>query len=182
MQDKFIIFVIGKDRPGIVAGVSEVLYKNKFNIEDSSMTILEDHFAMILIISSKEKQQIPILMKKFREIGERLHLTISIKRFSAAPGEKEPAVSADPYIITLIGADKIGIVHRITKLITKENINITDVRTEIIGQEKSPVYTMILEIEIPSHVKKRIFKSCLKKLGKDLNVEITLKPIDVLEL
>ena len=182
MQDKFIIFVIGKDRPVIVAGVSEVLYKNKFNIEDSSMTILEDHFAMILIISSGEKQQIPILKKKFGEIGEHLHLTISIKRFTAVPGEKEPAGSADPYIITLIGADKIGIVYRITKLIAKENINITNVRTEIIGQEKSPVYTMILEIEIPSHSKKRIFKSALKKLGKDLNVEITLKPINVLEL
>ena len=182
MQNKFIIFVIGNDRPGIVAGVSEVLYKNKFNIEDSSMTILEDHFAMILIISSGEKQQIPELKKKFQEIGERLHLTISIKRFTAAPREKEPAGSAEPYIITLIGADKIGIVYRITKLIAKENINITDVRTEIIGQEKSPVYTMIIEIEIPSCVKKREFKSGLKKLGKDLNVEITLKPIDVLEL
>ncbi|MFC1557799.1 ACT domain-containing protein [candidate division KSB1 bacterium] len=182
MQDKFIIFVIGKDRTGIVAGVSEILYKNKFNIEDSSMTILEDHFAMILIISAREKQQIPELKKKFQKIGEKLHLTISIKRFTAVPGEKEPAGFVEPYIITLIGADKIGIVYRITKLIAEESINITDVRTEIIGQEKSPVYTMILEIEIPSHVKKGIFKSSLKKLGKDLNVEITLKPIDVLEL
>lgn len=182
MQDKYIIFVIGEDRPGIVAGVSEVLYKNKFNMEDSSMTIIEDHFAMILIISAGEKQQIPGLKKKFQKISEQLHLTISIKRFSSLACEKEPAKSAEPYIITLIGADRIGIVHRVTKFITKENINITDVRTEIIGQKKSPVYTMILEIEIPSIVKKRAFKSGLIKIGKDLNVEITLKPIDVLEL
>src|SRR3989339_553210 len=149
MNDKFIVFVIGEDQPGIVAGVSEVLYKDRFNIEDSSMSILEKHFAMILIISSKGKQRIPQLKSKFKKISEKLNLSISIKRFSEVEKEKDLAKTAKPYIITLIGADHIGIVYRVTKLIADEKINITDVRTEIIGDKKSPVYTMILEIEIP---------------------------------
>ena len=91
-------------------------------------------------------------------------------------------INAEPYIITLIGSDRIGIVHKVTNLIAERNINITDVKTEIIGEEKTPIYTMILELDIPAKINKREFKSSLLRLGKELNVKITLKPIDILKL
>ncbi len=47
MRRFFAITAIGKDRPGIVAGVSKALYDLGTNIEDSSMTILSGEFAMI---------------------------------------------------------------------------------------------------------------------------------------
>ncbi len=182
MEDKFVLFVLGEDRPGIVAGVSGVLFKNKFNIEDSSMTILESHFSMILIISSKKKYQISLLKKKFQKISNDLNLYISVKRLASIPQKARIVKKGNPYIVTLIGSDRIGIVHKITKLIADKNINITDVRTEIIGEEKSPVYTMILELEIPYNVNIGNFKNSLRNLGKELKVDITLKPIDILEL
>lgn len=45
-----IITVIGKDRPGLVAGISRVLADHQVNIEDISQTILQDMFSMILIV------------------------------------------------------------------------------------------------------------------------------------
>lgn len=182
MEYKFILFVMGEDRPGIVAAVSGVLFKNNFNIEDSSMTILEDHFSMILIISSQKKYQIPLLRRKFQKICEELNLFIYIKRLAPVPKKEKNDKKAEPYIITLIGSDHIGIVHKITKLLASKNINITDVRTEIIGEKKLPIYTMGLELEIPNDVKVSKFKSDLKNLEKELNVDITLKPITILEL
>jgi len=126
MENKFVLFVIGEDRPGIVASVSEVLYKNNFNIEDSSMTILERHFAMILIISSKVKYGIPLLKKKFKEVESRLNLSISVKRIASVLEREKIPIKTEPYIITLIGADRIGIVYKVTNLIAERNINITD--------------------------------------------------------
>jgi hypothetical protein len=43
-----------KDRPGIVADVSEVIYECGGNIEDSSMNLLRNHFALLLLFSKYE--------------------------------------------------------------------------------------------------------------------------------
>ena len=47
----YAVSVVGKDRPGIVAGISEVLFRLGCNIADSSCTMLAGEFAMILIVS-----------------------------------------------------------------------------------------------------------------------------------
>ena len=46
---KVIISVLGKDRPGIVAAVSRVLFECDCNIENVSQTILQTEFAGIFI-------------------------------------------------------------------------------------------------------------------------------------
>jgi ACT domain-containing protein len=52
MKDKelAIITVMGRDRPGLVAGISRVLADHQVNIEDISQTILQEMFSMILIV------------------------------------------------------------------------------------------------------------------------------------
>ncbi len=47
-----VITVIGKDRTGIIARVSGLLYENNVNILDISQTILEDLFAMIMLVDT----------------------------------------------------------------------------------------------------------------------------------
>ena len=44
-----VLTVIGKDRPGIIAKVTDVLYRTGCNLEDISMTVLEQEFAMMVI-------------------------------------------------------------------------------------------------------------------------------------
>ncbi len=41
----------GKDRPGFVADISQVIYENGCNLEDSTMTGVSDEFALILLFS-----------------------------------------------------------------------------------------------------------------------------------
>ena len=45
MQERWIVTALGQDRPGIVAGVTKVLYDLGCNLEDSAMTRLEGEFA-----------------------------------------------------------------------------------------------------------------------------------------
>ena len=53
-MNHFALTIIGRDRPGIVAQVTEILYRLGCNIADSSCTLLGGQFAMILIISHPE--------------------------------------------------------------------------------------------------------------------------------
>ena len=47
---KAIVTVTGKDKTGIIAGVSAELSKNGVNILDISQTVLQDYFAMIMLV------------------------------------------------------------------------------------------------------------------------------------
>lgn len=45
-----VISVLGKDRSGIVAGISKVLAEKGANIDDISQTLLDDIFSMTMLV------------------------------------------------------------------------------------------------------------------------------------
>ena len=49
-QMRAIVTVIGKDRVGIIAGVSAILAENNANILDISQTILQEYFTMMMLV------------------------------------------------------------------------------------------------------------------------------------
>jgi glycine cleavage system transcriptional repressor len=53
MEKKFIMTAFSKDRPGVVADVTEALYENGCNLEDTTMTSILNEFALILLFSGK---------------------------------------------------------------------------------------------------------------------------------
>ena len=51
---KDILTVIGKDKVGIIAGISNKLSKLKINILDVNQTILDGYFTMMMMLDLKE--------------------------------------------------------------------------------------------------------------------------------
>lgn len=49
---KAVVSVIGKDRTGIIAAVSNKLAELKINIEDISQTIIQENFVMIMLVET----------------------------------------------------------------------------------------------------------------------------------
>ena len=46
-----VITVVGKDRTGIIAKISETLYQHQVNIVDISQNVMEDMFAMVMLVN-----------------------------------------------------------------------------------------------------------------------------------
>ena len=74
-----VVTVTGKDKQGIIAKVSTFLAEIGVNIEDISQTILQEYFAMIMIVDiSKSKLNLSelaeICKKKGLEIGMSIRL------------------------------------------------------------------------------------------------------------
>jgi glycine cleavage system transcriptional repressor len=53
MKQLFALSAIGRDRPGIVADLAELIYECDCNLEDSRMTILGSEFAVLLLLSGQ---------------------------------------------------------------------------------------------------------------------------------
>ena len=49
---KAIVTVIGKDRVGIIALVSQLLAERGVNVLDISQTVLQDYFTMIMLVDA----------------------------------------------------------------------------------------------------------------------------------
>ncbi len=176
---KVILTVLGQDRPGIVADVTGVLLKSGCNIEDSSMTILEGEFAMLLVVSLPPKLSGAGLKTKFLPLCKKSKLSVNIKPFEEQT-EKHVVPEPKNYVISVIGADKPGIVHHVAKLLASHEANITDVETKCIGKGDRIVYAMILEANIPVNVNIGKLEGEFGDLAKKLSVEINLKPIESL--
>jgi predicted amino acid-binding ACT domain protein len=80
----------------------------------------------------------------------------------------------NPYIISVYGCDKTGIVYNISKYLTENKINITDVQTTLSKSKGKNTYMMIIECDIPPNKYYEKFSKELSKLAKLLNINISL--------
>lgn len=72
-----VVTVVGKDKTGIIARVSGILYENNINILDISQTIMQDLFTMIMLVdmsSATVKELSEKLDAAAKEIGVSIHL------------------------------------------------------------------------------------------------------------
>ena len=77
---KAILTVLGKDKAGIIATVSTILAQNNINIEDISQTVMQDYFAMIMLIETEgSKVTLSELAELGKQRGEQIGVTISVQ-------------------------------------------------------------------------------------------------------
>ncbi|NLW45387.1 MAG: ACT domain-containing protein [Syntrophomonadaceae bacterium] len=75
---RLIITVIGRDRIGIIAAISNILAEARINILDISQTIMQGFFTMIMVVDAKESTlDTAELNRRLEEKGRELGLVIT---------------------------------------------------------------------------------------------------------
>ena len=77
---KAVITVLGRDRTGIIAEVSGLLYRENVNILDISQTILSDMFTMIMLVEVREDARYDEVREKLLKLAEDMALEIRVQR------------------------------------------------------------------------------------------------------
>ena len=76
-----VIAVIGKDKKGIIAGVSSELADAGINILDISQTILNEYFAMIMLVDLSDATGAFLdIKKRLDKKGSDLGVQITVQR------------------------------------------------------------------------------------------------------
>ena len=79
-ERKAVITVIGHDRVGIIATVSNILAAAKINILDISQTIMQNMFTMIMLVNIEQcTESFDASAKKLEAAGEDMGLSIRIQ-------------------------------------------------------------------------------------------------------
>ncbi len=177
MTRRWMVTALGKDRPGIVSGVTKVLYGLRCNLEDSAMTRLAGEFAVMLIFSAPAKATDAALRKAFVPLERRLALTVHLKPLTKAEAVS-PRKRGRAYLISVYGADHPGIVFRITDALARAGVNITDLHTHRTAGGKPSLYLLLLEVETPRRVGAGTLERRLHALATTLGVEVSFRPAD----
>jgi glycine cleavage system transcriptional repressor len=166
------ITVLGHDRPGIIAQTAAALSRCGMNLEDSSMTLLRGHFAMTLICSGDAGAE--TVREALLPLADD-SLAVDVRE---VPRESLPAPLGTSYLITVHGADRLGIVARLAGVVAGAGGNITDLTTRLSGD----LYVLIAEAELPADVDPDGFRADLERAAQALGVEVGVRPVERDEL
>lgn len=76
---KAILTVVGKDKVGIIAGVSQKLAELNINILDVSQTIMEDYFTMMMMLQMQPEADLEAIKQALSQVENTLSVKIIIQ-------------------------------------------------------------------------------------------------------
>ena len=169
-MSRAILTVIGEDRPGIVAAVTQALYNAGCSIGDAAMMRLGGYFAIMQVLTypydlgAVETALDPAV----KSLNLRIHLDpVS----SVGDGGEVPDTR-----VTVFGADRPGIVAAVTGALAAIGFNIVDLESELSGSTERPLYIMVIQGRAPGGV--AAVREVLEPLRERENIEIGVHPID----
>lgn len=161
------VTVIGHDRPGIIADTTAGLAALGLNIEDSTMTLLRGHFAMMLICAGEPSpEQVEGALAPLAGDGR---LIVSAR---SVPDDELRGEPGRPYVLTVHGGDRPGIVSAVTTVVARSGGNITDLTTRLTGE----LYLLVAEVDLPAHADVPVLTERLTETARGLGVDVSLRP------
>jgi len=139
LADWNMLTLVGEDRPGIVAKVTQAVYQAGASLGEASMIRLGGNFTIMMMVSGdrSEEELHRVLDPVSRELGLRLHID------PVAGGLHRHLVPNVQVRVT--GADRAGIVADVTGALAGSGFNILELESDVAGSADSPVYIMNIQ-------------------------------------
>ncbi|WP_327089355.1 ACT domain-containing protein [Nonomuraea sp. NBC_01738] len=161
------VTVLGVDRPGVIASVTTSLSDCGANIQDSTMTLLGGHVAMMLLVSGP-----------LDSAALRTHLSVPelVVTVSAVEAQRDFGCPGQGlgYVLTVHGPDQPGIISAISAALASVGGNITGMSTRLTGR----LYVLIADVDVPAAVDVAALMRKLAGVGAGMDSEITFRPME----
>lgn len=178
MRRWFALSAIGRDRPGIVADLAELVYESGCNLEDSSMTILGSEFAVLLLLTGEGDDVEQRLGGASKRLEWEKRLTVFIRPLEGEPIPYSVGREARPYLLQATGVDKAGLVARVARCLAGHGASIRQMSTHSRPEPGtgSPIYTMRIQLDVPADVEDQALRRDLEQVAGELTIDVALEP------
>ena len=171
MAHWYMLTLVGADKPGIVAKITQTLFAADCNLGEASMNRLGGNFTIMVMINTELDSRAlnEKLVPRCEDLQLRFHIDEIEGRLHNHP---VPDVS-----IVVSGADHAGIVAQVTTALYEAGLDILDLNSDVAGTEQKPIYIFQIEGQATKGVD--ALKSAIKNF-KNNNIDITLSEIETL--
>ena len=165
-----VVSCLGRDRPGLVHGVTRVIAKYNANIVDIDQTVLRGLFAMFLLVDiGYINDSVEKFLAELKEVNAKLGLVLTVEPYH--PGRRKS--EKDLYCLTIIGKDRPGIIATFSETFGKTDVNIEQIR--MIARGEVIATEMILDIS-DSKLSISSLRENLEKTGGEIGLSLVMQP------
>lgn len=133
-----MLTVVGNDRSGIVARLTDALYRGGFNLGEASMVRLGGNFTVMLMVEAGDPAALETLLQPVAaELGLRLHV-------DSIQGDLHHHLQPNVQVIAH-GADRPGIIAQVTGALATIGFNILDLSSDVGGSPERPIYFLNID-------------------------------------
>ncbi len=171
MNHWYMLTLVGKDRPGIVAHVSSALFEGGCNLGEATMMRLGGNFSIMLMVQSElnSKGLHDLVMPVAESMDLHLHVDHIV---GGLHQHRDPDVR-----ITVYGADRAGIVAKVTSALAEAGLHILDLESDVAGSTDKPIYIMHIEGHAAEGIE--ALRAALEVVHKE-GIEVQIAPVQTL--
>lgn len=168
----YMLTLVGKDRPGIVAHLTHALYEGGANLGETAMMRLGGNFSIMMMVQFAGTRH--ALQEVVGGVAESLGLRLHIDAIEARLHEHRiPDVR-----ISVYGADRAGIVAQVTGALAEAGLDILDLESDVAGTAAEPIYVLHMEGQATEGIP--ALESALDIVRSEDGVDASLQPVDTL--
>ncbi len=166
-KDLYVISVIGEDQVGIVSEVTQLLFKQGLNIVDIEQTVIHSQFTMVLLIQPLQPRFQPNRLRtRLNQLAKRRVMSITMTPLHEFKGLRL-AETKRPYVLTLLGPDRAGVVAAFSSTLAKHHCNIE--RIKMIARGEFFAMEMWIDLrETNFSLLRQGLTAVAKKIGMDI--------------
>ena len=135
-----MLTLVGADRPGIVAAVTDCLYREGWNLGEASMMRLGGNFTIMMMVTAAGDGE-EALEAVLRPLTDAMDLRLHVDAIGGGLHRHLiPNVQ-----VRVSGADRAGIVAKVTGALAGAGFNILELESDVAGVADNPVYIMNIQ-------------------------------------
>jgi phosphoserine phosphatase len=170
-EDLFVVTVVGEDRVGLVASVTSLLFEVGLNIVDIEQSVIHSQFTMVLLVQPfKPGFNIRQLKLGLEAIGRDLDLSIGVMPLRDFKGLRL-AEEKTPYVFTILGSDRPGVVAAISRALAEGSANIEKIK--MIARGEFLAMEMLVDIRGENFP---VLRERLSEVASGIGMDIIAQP------
>jgi glycine cleavage system regulatory protein len=170
MDTHLVLAVIGRDRPGLVNAMSEVITAGGGNWLDTRMASFAGQFAGILHVSVPTAKA-DALIASLKSLDAQGLKFIVEKTSDTASG-----VTGQAMTLELVGADRPGIVRDLSRVLSAQRVSICELETERVAGSFSgePMFKARARLQLPEGLSEATLRQSIESLANEMMVDLEL--------
>jgi glycine cleavage system transcriptional repressor len=166
-----MLTLVGEDQPGIVAQVTNALYRGGCILGETSMIRLGGNFTIMMMVNGGHGEQ--TLTSLIEPVAQQLQLKFHIDPMHGGLHQHR----VPNFQVRVNGADRAGIVAKVTGVLAECGFNILELASDVVGDSEKPVYIMTIQGYAESEIE--TLESALRPLAAE-GIDVHVSPIETL--
>ena len=164
-----ILSVIGSDRPGLTQALAGAVLSAGGNWLESHLSRLGGRYVGSVLVEADGVEALRAAVQAVDAQGLEVRI---------APAVEAPGAGGEELLFSLVGQDRLGIVHQVTTILSGLEVNIEAFDTRISAEPHSgaPLFHLDARLRLPPALKGEDVQAALEAISAEIMVDISLVP------